>query len=369
VSFAGLILCPAYAYQVLAIAGAVLHLRRRKKECPARYQPPVTILKPVRGLDPNTSEAFFSQAAQDYPEFEILFGVQSEQDPAIPAIRGLQDAFPNVPIRLVVCGKSPALNAKVGVLAELSRHARNPVWVVNDADICVGRDYLSQVVWPLADGSVGVVTCPYRAHADSLPTAWEALGIATDFIPSALVARMLGVREFGFGSTLAFRAEDLAAAGGFASFSDFLADDYQLAKRISSLGKNAVLSTYSVETSLGEGSWYGVWLHQVRWAKTIRASKGWGHLGLPITHAGLWMIVGLGVRAPIMALVLFGLRISSAFITSRFVLNSKADATRSWLAPFWDCYAFCVWIASYLGRTVKWRDRLLRIGKEGVILE
>ncbi len=125
------------------------------------------------------------------------------------------------------------------------------------------------------------MTCPYRARAHTLAAAWESLGIAVDFMPSALVAPLVGVREFGLGSTLAFRAADLERAGGFAAIAEYLADDYQLAKRITALGKRAVLSTYTVETSLGEATWSGIWQHQLRWARTIRLSKGGGYAGLP----------------------------------------------------------------------------------------
>ncbi len=324
------------------------------------------MLKPIRGLDPNTYRAFVSQAEQDYPEFEILFGVQEENDPAVTEIRRLQTAFPAVSIQLVIC-RTLAANAKVGTLTDLGKRARYAIWVVNDSDIKVTKDYLTEIVAPLANPSVGVVTCPYRAEAHSTATTWEALGIATDFMPSTLVAQLLGVREFGFGSTLAFRAEDLNSAGGFASIADYLADDYQLAKQISGLGKSALLSSYTVETSLGEGSWAGVWQHQLRWARTIRMTKGAGYAGLPITHAGVWVAIAVGCGAFIPAIVLFICRIISAWVTGWFILRSTVAGRLAWLAPVWDCYAFVIWIASYCGNQVRWRDRVLRIRRDGKI--
>jgi ceramide glucosyltransferase len=186
-------------------------------------------------------------------------------------------------------------------------------------------------------------------------------------MPSALVAQLIGVREFGFGSTLAFRAEDLKSAGGFAAIAAYLADDYQLAKRIAGLGKRALLSTYTVETSLGDAAWSGVWQHQLRWARTIRTSKGGGYAGLPITHAGLWAAVAIvfGAWTPAIALLL--LRCFSAALTGGLVLRSRFAATCCWLAPVWDLYAFCIWAVSYAGRTVRWRDRVLYIGSDGRI--
>jgi ceramide glucosyltransferase len=361
-----LVFLPALAYQVLACFAGLRHGLHRNRARASTFQPPVSILKPVRGLDPNTYSAFVSQATQRYPEFEILFGVNNDADPAIEEIRRLQAAFPEVPIFLIRSA-TPAANAKVGVLIDLGRHARHPIWIVNDSDIQVRADYLSAVVAPLEDPSIGVVTCPYRASAHSAATAWEALGIASDFIPSALVAQLVGVREFGFGSTLVFRASDLAAAGGFEALSDYIADDYQLARRITQSGKRALLSAYTVETALGEGTWPGVWAHQLRWARTIRASKGAGHLGLPITHAGLWAAIALAFGAIYPAAALIVCRIATALISAIFVLESPLATKLFWLAPVWDLYAFAVWLASYMGREVRWRNRILTIDAQGKI--
>jgi ceramide glucosyltransferase len=160
---------------------------------------------------------------------------------------------------------------------------------------------------------------------------------------------------------------DLERAGGFAAIADFLADDYQLAKGITSLGKRALLSTYTVETSLGDASWAGVWQHQLRWARTIRLSKGGGYAGIPITHAGLWAAAAIALGAWPAAALLLILRCLSAVLTGGFVLQSGLAATFCWLAPVWDLYAFCIWAACYTGRTVRWRDRVLSIGRDGRI--
>lgn len=363
-----LIFLPAIAYQSLAILAALNHLKRRhsnrRKEW--TYHPPVSVLKPLRGLDPNTFEAFVSQASQDYPEYEILFGVADTSDPAVSEVRRLQERFPNVSIRLIV-GREELANGKVGVLAHLGCHARHAVWVINDSDIRVTPDYLSSVVAPLENPSVGVVTCLYRARAHTVPAVWEALGVASDFMPSTLVAQLIGVREFGLGSTLAFRALDLAQAGGFAAIGNYLADDYQLAKHITRLGKRALLSTYTVETALGDVTWKGSWQHQLRWARTIRACKGKGYAGLPITHAGIWILLAMvsGGTGPVY--VLFILRLLSALLSSLWVLGSSQAVALFWLAPAWDLYSFAIWLASYGGREVRWRDRVLRIDGQGKI--
>lgn len=363
-----IVFVPALGYQLLSAFAGLRHaFARRSGAPPGSYQPPVSVLKPVRGLDPNTYTAFLSQANQNYPEFELLFGINDENDPAIVEIRRLQAAFPNIRIELILSTASSP-NAKVGVLIDLARHARHPIWIVNDSDIQVTPGYLSEVVAPLARAEIGVVTCPYRASAHSPATVFEALGIATDFMPSTFVAQLLGVREFGFGSTLAFRASDLAAAGGFEAIAPYIADDYQLARRITQQGKRALLSTYTVETSLGESSWGGVWGHQLRWARTIRATKGSGYLGLPFTHAGMWAVLALCFGAPIPAAALVLVRIAAAFVSAGFVLQSTLATRLAWLAPAWDLYAFAVWCASYASRRVRWRDRILLVGPQGQIL-
>lgn len=363
-------LIPA-AYQVLVIAAGVNYLwqrrrRRGSRETAKAFRPGVSVLKPLRGLDPNTEGALASQIHQDYPAFEVLFGVRDETDAAVPVVRRLQSQNPHLPIRLIV-GALDLPNGKVGTLFVLAQHACYPVWVVNDGDIRVDRHYLSTVVPPLEDSSVGVVTCPYRALAHTAPAGWESLGITTDFMPSTFVAQSLGVREFGFGSTLAFRAADLREVGGFPAIGSYIADDYQLTKRITGLGKRALLSEYVVETALGEDSWSGVWLHQLRWARTIRTSKGAGYLGLPITHAGVWALAAVCLGSLPQALALIGLRMTSALLFSRFVLRHRMASVLFFLAPVWDLYAFAVWGASYFGRTVRWRDKTLRIDSEGRI--
>ncbi len=359
---------PAALYQCLAIIASLRHLAKqfRSQSDSTDFHPAISVLKPLRGMDPNTSVAFVSQIQQNYPQFEVLFGARDEEDPAAIEVRRLQREFPNVEIRLLIGGEDTP-NAKVGVLMNLAREARYRVWIINDSDIKVDSDYLSQVVAPLSDPSVGVVTCLYRAQPYTAAAAWESLGIATDFMPSALVAQLIGVREFGFGSTLVFRAEYLERAGGFAAIADFLADDYQLARHITALGKRALLSTYVVETSVGDATWSGVWQHQLRWARTIRLSKGAGYAGLPITHAGLWALAAFAFGAWMPGVVLLALRGISALAAGGLVLRSRFAGTCCWLAPVWDLYAFAIWLASYAGRTVRWRGRTLVIGRDGRI--
>ena len=311
----------------------------------ASHSPPVSILKPVRGLDPHFYEAIRSHAEQEYPGgFELLFGVADAADPSVAVIERLAAAYPQQAIR-VIHARTAAPNAKVGVLIDLANEARHPVLLVNDSDILVPAGYLRDVVAPLADPGVGIVTCLYRARGDSLSARWEALGIAIDFAPSVLVAPLVGVREFGLGATLVFRRQDLQRIGGFATLAAYLADDYQLARHLTQLGLRSHMSAVVVDTALGDDTWAGVWAHQVRWARTIRVSRGDGYLGLPTTHAGVWALLALISGFPLLALVTVLIRCVSAAAVGVGVLRSPVARAAFWLAPLWDLWAFAVWIA------------------------
>jgi ceramide glucosyltransferase len=362
--FLWLIFLPAAVYQCLAI---IASLRQALRRPPVPWTDGVSVLKPLRGLDPNTREAFISQIQQTHPQFEVLFGAREEDDPGAREVTRLQPEYSREASFRLLTGGTDAPNGKVGLLIELNRQARYPLRVVNDSDIKVGRNYLAEVTAPLADPRVGVVTCLYRVRAHTFAAGWEALGVMTDFMPSTMVAQLIGVREFGLGSTLAFRGEDLEKAGGFEGFADYLADDYQLAKRITALGKRVVLSTYVVETAIGDATWLSAWNHQLRWARTIRFSKGAGYFGLPITQAGLWALLAWFAGAPQAAVALMCLRVLGALLAGGLVLRSSLAVGWCWLTPVWDLYSFAVWLASYCGKTVRWRDRSLEIGPEGRI--
>jgi ceramide glucosyltransferase len=349
-------------YHLTAIAACLLHLRKRMPRIGPMQ--PVSILKPVRGLDPHFAEAIESHARQDYaPGFELLFGVPDAQDAALPAIQRL--AARDARVLPYIC-ETARPNAKAGVLEDLARQARYPLLLVNDADIRVPPGYLERVTAPLADPDVGIVTCLYRAFGDSWPARWEAFGIAVDFAPSVLVAPLVGVREFGLGATLVFRRADLDAIGGFAALGDYLADDYQLARRIvRELGKRAVMSGVVVDTFLGDDSWERVWKHQVRWARTIRVSRGDGYLGLPVTHAGLWILLALACGWHGAALGLAAIRVTSGVLAGWGVLGSSYALWAAPLIPLWDLWAFVVWIAGIAGRTVEWRGQRLELRRDG----
>lgn len=358
---AGLI---SVAYHAVAAIAALAHMLRVHPAV-SEY-PPISILKPVCGLDDDFLPAIRSHALQEYPMFEIVFGVHSLEDPAVAAVQRLIDEHPSLSIRLVEAG-SGAPNGKVHILARLAEEAKYATLVVNDSDICVPRDYLKTVIAPLAQPSVGLVTCLYRAESTSLPGKWEALGIATDFIPSTLVAPLVGIREFGLGSTLCFRRSDLDRIGGFGAIADYIADDYQLARRITSLGLRAHLAGTVVSTHLSDPDWKSVWNHQVRWARTIRVSRGDGYAGLPVTHAGLWAVLAALAGIWWLVFLLVAARIATGLLGGVGVLGQKRLLYLFPLIPAWDLWAFAVWIAGWLGRTVIWRGKRYKLSSDGLL--
>jgi ceramide glucosyltransferase len=359
----------AAGYQLFAIAACLWHLgRRRLRSASLRLaNSPISILKPVRGSDPGFYEAIRSQASQDYPEFEILFGIRDPNDPAAPEIQRLIQNFPSVPIRLIVCSED-APNGKVGVLMDLAREARHPLFIVSDSDITVPAGYLRDVTAPLADPSIGLVTCLYRAEASDWPSRFEALAIATDFAPSTLVAPFVGVSEFGLGSTLAFRREDLDRIGGFAAIADYLADDYQLGRKLHSLGLRNLISQVVVSTRLSAESWRAAWQHQLRWARTIRLSRGGGYAGLPVTFATFWAAVAAACGLWWIALALLAIRFAMAITSGWFVLASADVWKYCYLIPLRDMWGTAIWAAGLFGDTVEWRGRRLKLNADGKII-
>jgi ceramide glucosyltransferase len=355
----------AAAYYALALIAAA-RWRGEPRASQSGALPPVSILKPVHGRDPRFWEALVSHATQEYPEFELLFGVNQPGDPALEDLERLRREFPDLPIQVAVIPTS-APNAKVGVLEELARRARYGVLLVNDSDIVVEPGYLRAVVSMLDDPSIGVATCLYRASAGSWASRAEALGIATEFAPSVLVARLLGVAEFALGSTMAFRAGSLERIGGFAAIANYLADDYQLGRNIAALGHRIEFAPVVVETGLGCGGWTQVWRHQLRWSRTIRVSRASGYYGYVVTHATLWSLVALAAGWWQVAAATMAIRMAAGVWIGAGILKDRKVAGLFWMIPLRDLFGFAVWVAGLTGDTVEWRGTRLKLRRDGRI--
>jgi ceramide glucosyltransferase len=360
-------------YYLICLWSAVKFLGERESGEAARptpVLPPISILKPLKGIDPEIYESFRSHCQQDYPEYEIIFGVSDPNDPAIESVRALQREFPDRRIQLVVSPKILGANVKVSNLAQMLLEARHDYLIINDSDIRVEHDYLRRVTAPLAERRVGMVTCLYRGvAAATLGSRLEALGISTDFCPSVLAARQLEGIHFGLGSTLAFRRAELEQIGGFTSFVDYLADDYELGNRIAGLGLAVELSEIVVETYLPPYNLREFFAHQLRWARGVRDARAGGYLGLVFTFGIPWALVALAAsRAELWAwgalAFTFFLRLAVALVVGRNVLKDRQVLKYLWLIPLRDLVALAVWIASLGGHTVTWRGDRFRL-KDG----
>src|ERR1035438_4765875 len=352
-------------YYLLCLWSASRFLREREAAegvRPTPDLPGISILKPLKGIDPEIYESFRSHCLQDYPEYEIIFGVSDPSDPAIESVRRLQREFPDRRIRMIVSSTILGANVKVSNLAQMIADARYGCLIVNDSDIRVEPDYLQRVTAPLADSRLGMLTCLYRGVASAtLGSRLESLGISTDFCASVLAARQVegGIR-FGLGSTLAFRRADLKKIGGFNCFVDYLADDYELGKRIAALGLNIKLSDVVVETYLPAYRLQDFFAHQLRWARGVRDARAGGYFGLIFTFGMLWALVAVAASAGSLwswtglAFVL-SLRLTVAFVVGWRVLRSHDVLRYAWLIPLRDLIAVAVWIISLGGHTFTWR--------------
>jgi ceramide glucosyltransferase len=353
-----------YYLTCLWSAGSYLRDRSRilaQDKLPAAF-PPVSILKPLKGEDPEIYESFRSHCRQEYPEYEIVFGVSDANDPAVQAVERLRQEFPDRSIQLIVCTEVLGTNTKVSNLAQMVRSARYDHFIVSDSDIRVPPDYLRRVVAPLAEPGVGLVTCLYRGIAGpTVSSKLEALGISTDFCAGVLVARSIedGLR-FALGSTMAFRRQDLEAIGGFESFVDYLADDYELGKRIAGLGREVRVSDVVVETFLPSYTVREFFDHQLRWARGVRGARPGGYAGLLFTFGWLWALLALFASGGAMwAWSVFAaavvLRFLVAWIVGVDALADRQVPRFSLLIPLRDLVGVLVWVLSFASNTVTWR--------------
>lgn len=359
-----------FAYYVLAIAAAWLFFREREKtqgvssDTRSNFVPPISILKPIRGLDRETYDNYASLCRQDYPEFEILFCVSDNGDPAVPVIEQLIRDFPQRSIRLLVGSEPVGASDKVNKLCRMVREARHELVLVSDSDVRVEKEFLRDVAAPFHDAQVGGVTCLYRGLVPSCFAATlEALGNSTDFAPGVLIARLGagGRLDFMLGAVMATTKKHLAEIGGFESLADFFSDDYELGNRLAACGYRVELSRFPVSIVYPRESLNAALQHQVRWYLSIRCSRPLGHLGLIFSQGLPWAVLA-AVLAPhaigaayLAAYVL--LRAGVALVVGMWGMKDPLALTRMWLIPLRDLFAFAAWVASFFPRRIHWRDR------------
>lgn len=333
------------------------------------FCPPVSILKPVKGLDPQAYENFLTFVHQNYPEFEILIGVLDADDPTVPIIERLQQEFSESNIRLIIADPL-GTNPKVSILHHLVEQARYEILAISDSDMRVTPDYLSRVVAPLANPETGLVTCLYKGGETlNLTSRLEALYIGGAFLPSVLVGRRYLAGRFALGATLVLRRSDLLAVGGFGAIADYLADDYELGARIGAQGRRVHLSDYILTTILGAESLRQFWHRQLRWAKCIRVSRWQEYPGLLLTFSTpLAMATATASRFEPWGLATVAtsltLRWGVAWLVSGHTGDRVVRRSLIWL-PLSDFFIFLIWCAGGVGRRVVWRGQRFELTSDG----
>lgn len=349
-----------FGYYLLAITAA-RHFFRNRPPIQRDFTPPVSVLKPVRGLDREAYENYASFCRQEYPEFEIIFGVTEDSDPAIPIIRKLMQDFPQCKIRLLIGAEPLGTGDKVNKLCRMVREAKYDILIISDSDIRVAPGYLYAVAGPFADPKVGAVTCLYRGITDgTLVSEMEALGNTSDFDAGVLSAWQLGGVDFTLGATMATTKERLAQIGGFEALVDHFSDDYELGHRIHALGYRVEVTTFPVFTVFPTQTLAQCFRHQVRWNLTMKHSQPWGHFSLIFTQGLPWAILAAAI-APWWQLSVFYLagyavlRGTMAWTVGVWGVNDPLLRKKMYLVPVRDAFAFVVWLTSFFKRRIEWR--------------
>jgi len=360
-----------YGYYLAGTLAALRFFKRERAKVLPEFSPPVSVLKPVRGLDFDSYENFVSFCQQDYPDYEILFCVNEMSDAAVPVIRKIMDEYPQRKIRIFSNAPQIGTNRKVNNLALLTREAQYEIVVQSDGDVRVGTQYLREVVAAFVDPSVGAISCFYRAIAErNLGAELEAVGATSDFFAGALIADWKEGVTFALGASVTTTKSWLKRIGGYESLANLLADDYEIGNRIHKAGGKVLLSREPVWTSYPAQTVKGFWEHQVRWARTVRICRPISFLGLIFTH-GLPLATLAAIVAPNLAvavaylLTYLALRYLAAWVVGIWGIGDDVLRQKLWLIPFRDAIYFAVWLFSFASNRVIWGDSqfMLRRGE------
>ncbi|MBL8150066.1 MAG: bacteriohopanetetrol glucosamine biosynthesis glycosyltransferase HpnI [Blastocatellia bacterium] len=368
-----LLLLATISYQVVALINGFLFFSR--DNLPSDHFPPISLLKPVRGVEDTTYQCFASFCNQDYPDYEIIFAVQDANDPVVELITKLQHSYSNCKIKLVVNSSLIGANAKVSNLYNALPHAKHNIILISDSDIKVNKDYLRYLVKPFSDKKTGVVTTLYRAVGNRhLTTILEAIGISTDFLVGVVVARGLGNVDFALGATMAIKKEVLNKIGGFSSFADYLGDDYMLGNLTAKAGYQVEILNYVVETVMPDYDFTSFFRHQVRWARNIRYSRPGGYLGLIFTQTTAISLLSAiffytSNTILILSLIALLIRLLVAWVVGIYGLKDLITQKYFFLTPIRDIVGFVVWLISFFGNSIEWRGSKFRVIQGGKLIK
>lgn len=336
---------------------------------------PVSIMIPLHGADFKAYDNYARFCRQDYPQFQIVFGVRDSRDTSIPIVEQLMANFPDRDISLVISEDTIGENLKVSNLQNMLGSVKHEQLVIVDSDIRVGPDYLRKVLAPLSDDRVGLVTCLYRAaETPDFAAKLEAVGITSEFAPGVLMARMLEGVKFALGSTMATTRTRLEAIGGFRALADYLADDFMFGNLIEKQGFEVRLSEHVVETAMQPAGFAGMMRHQIRWARSTRISRPMGYLGLILTYGTALSLLNVAVdRASGLSIALLAatlvIRLTMGWIIGVHWLKDRILMRLFWLVPFRDLLSFAIWCISWVGKRVEWRGRLFEVSRDGKMIQ
>ncbi len=360
-------------YYLLVLYSGVRYFRaaaRRMAALPSDFTPPVSNVKPIRGLDPDAYENFASLCRQDYPDYEILFCVDDREDPVLPVIEKLRRDFPGREIRVLFGSGREATNDKVAKLARLVSEARHEHLVISDSDVRMRPDYLRRVVAPLADPKVGAVTCFYtsieeKGFADRL----QSVGMLSDFYAGVVVAWQLDGVKFALGPTIATTRRHLEGFGGYAAIENRPADDLLVGRLIAEQGLEVALLPYTVETVADYRSMRDLMDKRLRWIVVMRHMRPWGHFGLLFTQGLPWALAAVAIHptqavAAIYLGAYFAFRALMTVVIGVWGLKQRGVFGKLPLIPLWAAAAFAIWLASFARRSIRWRgaDYYIRNG-------
>jgi len=339
------------------------------------FPPAVTLLKPLKGCEPDTEGCLRSWFAQYYTgRVQMLFGVASADDPVGDVVRKLQKEFPNADAQLVICGPLHGANAKVSKLIELERLARHELLIISDADVRVPPDLLADVGERLrANTAIGLVNCFYHlANPRTLAMRWEAVAVNADFWSSVLQSQTLRPIDFALGAVMATGRKQLQEIGGFAALADCLADDYQLGHRLAQRGYRIILSNIVVECWSAPMNWKAVWKHQLRWARTIRVSQSTPYFFSILTNATLWPLLWLAVNpGPIVLGFSLGCwltRIGAGLDLQARITRRRDHLVYWWLIPIKDLLQCVIWLLAFTGHHIEWRGERMLLRRDGTLV-
>jgi ceramide glucosyltransferase len=355
-------------YTAMAIAG-MRKFRRRMSQSHSSFSPPVSVLKPLHGDEPQLYENLSSFCEQDYPSFQVIFGAADPNDPALNVARRVQRTHPECDIAIVTARAHPAANPKVGNVMGMMPAVKHSLLIIADSDIRVERSYLRAVASPFADAKVGAATCIYAGASNGTPVSdLGALYVNDHFSPSVLVAQLIEPLSYCFGATMAVRSDVLELAGGLQALADQLGDDYVLGNLVRQAGYTVELCPYVVQTYVAERSIRDLLAREIRWARTVRACRPAGYAGSIIMYVlPFSMLFALTSRVP-----LAGAAAVAAAAYARVLLHQEARETFApqtrvglWVLPLRDFLSVGVWCASFLGRAVTWKGDRYRVDAYG----